>query len=213
MAQYTAGSEHVEQPAISAVANPIPLGMSAFAFTTALIGCIYAGFIVPFGGSTIALAAMAAIIYGGIVQILAGMWEFRRDNTIAATLFTAYGGFLVAFGLAFVPTLGVASALTHAGVLHTALGLFFLCWTIFSAVLFVGSLRTNIAFLIVLLLMFVSFLLLTIGELAGASTILLIIGGWVGIVSALVAWYVALAGMVNGGHSIFRLPTGAMTME
>ncbi len=61
--------------------------------------------------------------------------------------------------------------------------------------------------------MFLSFLLLTIGELAGASAILLVIGGWLGIVSALVAWYVALAGMVNGGHSVFRLPTGAMTME
>jgi succinate-acetate transporter protein len=213
MAQFAAGTEHVEQPEVSAVANPMPLGMSAFAFTTALIGCIYAGFIVPSGGSSIALAAMAAIIYGGIVQLLAGMWEFRRDNTIAATLFSAYGGFLIAFGLAFVPTLGVASALTRAGVLHTALGLFFLCWTIFSAVLLLGSLRTNLAFLIVLALMFLSFLLLTIGELAGASAILLVIGGWLGIVSALVAWYVALAGMVNGGHSVFRLPTGAMTME
>lgn len=207
MAQYTADTAHVE-PVVHAVASPVPLGMSAFAFTTAIVGCVYAGFILPAVGTGITLAAAAALVYGGIVQLLAGMWEFRKDNTLAATIFSAYGGFLIALGIILMPTLGVLTALNHAGVLHQALGLFFLCWTIFSAVLFLGSLRTNIALLIVLALMFLAYLLLTIGELAGASTVPLIIGGWLGIVCALVAWYTALAGLLHSANSMFRLPMG-----
>ncbi len=107
MAQYTAETAHAA-PAVSSVADPIPLGMSAFAFTTAILGCTFAGFILPGVGAGISLVVAAALFYGGIVQILAGMWEFRKDNTIAATIFSAYGGFLVAFGVVFL--LGSASS-------------------------------------------------------------------------------------------------------
>ncbi|QBD81650.1 hypothetical protein EPA93_39045 [Ktedonosporobacter rubrisoli] len=209
MAQFTAESAHAE-PVAGEIANPIPLGLSAFAFTTAIIGCVFAGFILPGVGAAISAAAAAAVVYGGIVQILAGMWEFRKDNTLAATLFSAYGGFLVALGVVLMPTLGIASELNRTNALHPALGLFFLCWTIFSAVLFLASLRNSLALLITLALMFLSYLFLTIGELTGASTGLLIIGGWLGIVCALVAWYTALAGILHSANSTFRLPIGAL---
>jgi len=207
MAQYSAETAHTE-PAVSSVADPIPLGLSAFAFTTAILGCTFAGFILPGVGAGISLVVATALFYGGIVQILAGMWEFRKDNTIAATIFSSYGGFLVAFGVVFLPGFGIFQALNGAAILHPALGLFFLCWTIFSALLFLGSLRTNLALLIVLLLMFLSYLFLTIGELAGASVGLLIIGGWLGIVCALVAWYTALADMLRSAEGAFKLPMG-----
>jgi len=207
MAQYSAETAHPE-PVVSSVADPIPLGLSAFAFTTAILGCTFAGFILPGVGAGISLVVAAALFYGGIVQILAGMWEFRKDNTIAATIFSSYGGFLAAFGVVFLPAFGIFQALNSAAILHPALGLFFLCWTIFSALLFLGSLRTNIALLIVLGLMFLSYLLLTIGELAGASVGLLIIGGWLGIVCALVAWYTALADMLRSAEGAFKLPMG-----
>ena len=207
MAQYTAETAHTE-PAVSSIADPIPLGLSAFAFTTAILGCTFAGFILPGVGAGISLVVAAALFYGGIVQILAGMWEFRKDNTIAATIFSAYGGFLVAFGVVFLPGFGIFQALNRGAILHPALGLFFLCWTIFSALLFLGSLRTNLALLIVLALMFLSYLFLTIGELAGASVVLLIIGGWLGVACALVAWYTALADMLRSAVGAFKLPMG-----
>ena len=207
MAQYTAETAHTE-PAVSSVADPIPLGLSAFAFTTAILGCTFAGFILPGVGTGISLVVAAALFYGGIVQILAGMWEFRKNNTIAATIFSAYGGFLAAFGVVFLPGFGIFQALNRGVILHPALGLFFLCWTIFSALLFLGSLRTNLALLIVLALMFLSYLFLTIGELAGTSVVLLIIGGWLGVACALVAWYTALADMLRSASGAFKLPMG-----
>jgi hypothetical protein len=191
------------------IANPIPLGLGALAFTTAVLGCSYAGFIVPSLRTGLSVVVAAALFYGGIVQILAGMWEFRRDNTIAATIFSSYGGFLVAFGVLFLPSFGLTSSLSVNG-LHAALGLLFLCWTIFTGVLFLGSFRTSIAMLLVLALLFLSFLFLTIGQLASANTVLLAIGGWIAIATAIVAWYTAWAGMLNTTNSPYKLPLGMM---
>lgn len=209
MAQYSAptSTEHTT-PVVTGIADPVPLGMSAFAFTTAVLGCAYAGFILPGAGAGLSLVVAVALIYGGIVQILAGMWEFRKDNTIAATIFSSYGGFLAAFGVVFLPGFGVLNALTRASIMHPALGLFFLCWTIFSGLLFLSALRTNVAMLLVLALMFLAYLFLTIGELAGAMDVLLIIGGWLAIVSALVAWYTALADILRSANGAFQLPMG-----
>jgi succinate-acetate transporter protein len=210
MAQYVSpmGQEHAEATG-AAVATPIPLGLSALAFTTAILGCVYAGFIVPATADSLRIAIGAALFYGGIVQILAGMWEFKKDNTIAATIFSSYGGFLVAFGVVFIPGFGIFAAIGNTALLHSALGLFFLCWTIFTGVLFLGSLRTSLALLLVLALLFLGYLFLTIGELAGGATTLLVIGGWLSIVCALVAWYTALASMLEATNGAFHLPIGA----
>lgn len=210
MAQYASQADHEQAESMASIANPMPLGLSALAFTTAVLGSVYAGFIVPSVGS-IGIAVAAALFYGGLVQLLAGMWEFRKDNTIAATIFSSYGGFLIALGVIFVPGFGILSALTIALAMHPALGLFFLCWTIFTGVLFLGSLRSSIALLIVLGLLFLSYLFLTIGELAGGNIPTLVIGGWLGIVCALVGWYTALAGMVNSANGTFRLPVGQLS--
>ena len=196
------------EPAVSTIANPVPLGLSAMAFTTAIIGCSYAGFIIPSIRAGTSLAIGAALFYGGLVQILAGMWEFRKNNTIAATIFTSYGGFLVAFGAVFMPGFGIFSILNNGALLHQALGLFFLCWTIFTGVLLLSSLRTNAALILTLLLLFIGYLLLTIGQLAGANTVLLAIGGWFAVACALVGWYTALAGMLDSTNSPVKLPMG-----
>lgn len=192
----------------SNIAHAVPLGLSAFAFTTALLGCVYAGFIVQSVGTNLSIAVGAALFYGGLVQILAGMWEFRRENVVMATVFSAYGGFLVAFGAIFVPVFGILDLLSRALSVHPALGLFFLCWTIFSAVLFLSAFRTNIAFLGMVGFLFLGFLFLAIGELAGGVFLFFAIGGWLAIISALLAWYAALAGLLAAGHSAFKLPVG-----
>ncbi|HZR42942.1 MAG TPA: acetate uptake transporter [Ktedonobacteraceae bacterium] len=210
MAQIGAERERVV-PVAGVSSNPAPLGMSALAFTTAIIGSAFAGFIVPARHSaSIGLAVAAALFFGGIVQLLAGMWEFRKENTLAATLFSSYGGFLIAFGAIFLPVLGI-NTLIPAGVVNPVLGLFFLCWTIFSAVMFIAALRTNMTLLLVLLFLFLSYLFLTIGELAGGNGPLLAIGGWLGIICALIAWYAALARLLESSNSPYRLPVGEMS--
>lgn len=208
MANIASQTEYAEERARD-VANPVPLGMITLAFTTALVGCSFAHFLVPTARTGIGLAVGAAIFYGGIVQILAGMWEFRKNNTIAATIFSAYGGFLLAFGVLFLPPFGLNTLFgADSTAFNHALGLLFLCWTITLGVLCLSVLRTNIALLSVLALLFLSYLFLTIGSFANANFPLLAIGGWLGIVAALVAWYAALAGIVQYTKSPFRLPMG-----
>ena len=99
MTQYATqtGQEQRAEHMVSSIASPIPVGMIALAFATAIIGCAYAGFIIPSDRASTSLAVGAALFFGGIVQILAGMWEFRHDDTNPATIFTSYGGFLIAF--------------------------------------------------------------------------------------------------------------------
>ena len=199
--------EQAESVAIP-VADPVPLGMGALAFTTIVLGCYYAGFIVPSFAPGVRVAISAALFYGGIVQFLAGMWEFRKANTMAATIFSSYGGFLVALGAIFIPGAGIFGAIGGVGIYNAVLGLFFLTWTIFSAVLFLGALRTNMALMLVLFLLFLGYLFLTIGQFAGGNAALLHIGGWLLILCALVAWYTALADLLRAAHGPFQLPMG-----
>lgn len=217
MAQYAtrtpAQDERVESVAID-IANPAPTGWGAFAFTTALLGCAFASFIVPYVvDSSIRVALGAALFYGGIIQVLAGMWAFRRGQTVTATIFSSYGGFLAALAVIFIPGFGLYNVLSSASLIHPALGLLFLCWTIFSALLVIGSLRTHVAMTLTLVLLFLSYLLLTIGQLAAANGILLHIGGWLGIACALVAWYTALASMLRSANGRFMLPVGRVESE
>ena len=180
-----------------AVANPAPLGLSAFALTTFLLSSTNAGLILP--AVTGALAVIAtALFYGGIAQILAAMWEFRNGNTFAATAFTSYGAFWLAVGYSIQNKLILSP---------TAFGYFLLGWTIFTGIMLLGSLRSNWALIAVFAALFLTFLSLAVAELGGGSTFG-ILGGWLGILTALLAWYTALAGLL-GKTGMFSLPVGA----
>ncbi len=201
----------LDQAVVTNVASPAPLGLNVLAFTTAIIGCFYAGFIVPFEATGIRTGLAAMLLVGGIILVLAGMWEYRKNYMVPATIFTSYGGFLAALGLTFMPNLGILSALTSGGVLHRALGLFFLCWAIYTAVLFLGALRTaNLSLAVTMLVMLAAYVLLTIGQLASNNTVLNMVGGWLAIVTAIVAWLAALASIVttSSTQAVFRLPLG-----
>ena len=116
MAEYTSGTAQERTASmVSSIADPVPLGLSALAFTTAILGCSYAGFIIPSSTASLSIAVAAALFYGGIVQILAGMWEFKKDNTVAATIFSSYGGFLVAFGALVTEIAGAVAVPVQAG--------------------------------------------------------------------------------------------------
>ena len=148
-----------------------------------------------------------AIFYGGMVQILAGLQEFKAGNTFGATAFCSYGGFWLALGLVLLPPTGLAAALVKEGSLATALGVFLLGWTIFTVLMFFATLRSSLALMAVFFFLALTFLALTIGWLAGPSTAWIQIGGWLGIITALIAWYTALAGVLAAGKAMFTLPT------
>ena len=179
-----------------AVANPGPLGLSAFALTTFVLSATNAQLIPPVSGLAIVLGM--ALFYGGIVQILAAMWEFRNGNTFAATAFASYGGFWLAVGYSIQNKLILSS---------TAFGYFLLGWTIFTGIMLLGSLRINWALMAVFAFLFLTFLALTVAELGSVSS-LSTIGGWLGIITALLAWYTALSGVL-GKTGMFSLPVGS----
>jgi uncharacterized protein len=202
MAQL-ASEQTAPATAASAIANPAPLGLCAFALTTFVLSSLNAGWF-PAGATNIIVGL--ALFYGGIAQILAGMWEFKTGNTFGATAFTSYGAFWMALGFIFVPGSGILAGIPAADV-HPALGVFLLAWTIFTGVMFLGTLRTTVALITVFGFLFLAFLSLAIGEL-GLSANAHQIGGYLGVITAALAWYTALATMTNSTKSAFKLPVG-----
>jgi succinate-acetate transporter protein len=190
MAQFAAETERAE-PVAAVAANPAPLGLCAFALTTFILSSANAGL---FTGAAVVIGA--AYFYGGLAQLLAGMWEFRAGNTFGATAFSSYGAFWLA-----------AAVLLQFKLIpnDTAFGFFLLGWTIFTGLMFLGTLRTNLALMGVFFFLFLTFLVLAIGAL-GAGPALTVLGGWLGIITAIIAWYTALAGLLASGKSAFTVP-------
>ena len=184
-----------------AIADPGPLGLSAFAMTTFVLSVFNANII-----GTLALVGVVlplALFYGGAVQILAGMWEFRKNNTFGALAFSSYGAFWIAFAwyLRYVaPGLPTARE-------HEATGLFLLAWTIFTAYMLLASLGTTKVLTAVFAFLFATFVVLTIGFLAAPPNATVIkAGGVLGLITAGLAWYHSAAGVTNATLGRTLLP-------
>jgi succinate-acetate transporter protein len=180
---------------VDGIADPGPLGLGAFAMTTFVLSVFNAG-LLPTALEPVVLPL--ALFYGGFGQLLAGMWEFRKANTFGAVAFTSYGAFWLSFA-AYVKFIAPGLPAASAGA---ATGLFLLAWTIFTAYMTVGALRVSGAVAAVFVALTLTFLLLTIAELAGAASIGTV-GGWLGIITAILAWYASAAGVIN---STWRRP-------
>jgi succinate-acetate transporter protein len=208
MALYAA--EEGAQTVAPAVANPAPLGLSAFALTTFVLSCSNAGFLFPSVASGATVVVGLAFFYGGLMQLVAGIQEFRAGNTFGATAFCSYGGFWMALGFVLLPVTGILASLVSAKAVSQGVGVFLLGWTIFTALMFIATLRLNGALVLVFGLLTLTFLALTIGWLGGLGTgtftTWVQIGGWLGIVTALAAWYTALAGVL-ASVKLVNLPT------
>jgi uncharacterized protein len=195
--QTTAGTSAAAAP--PAVANPGPLGLAAFALTTFVLSMFNAGLVSEKGLPVVFGLTLA---YGGLAQFMAGMWEFRTGNTFGATAFTSFGAFwisywlLVHFYLAKIP---------EADAGH-AVGLYLIAWGIFTSYMFVASLRTTGAVAAVFILLAATFFILGIGEAGGTSGIVKL-GGWVGLATALVAWYASFAEVTNATYGRVVFPT------
>ena len=189
-----------DRPIVTApAADPAPLGLAAFALTTFLLSAANAGWMSAASGDAWLGYAFA---YGGLCQLLAGMWEFRNRNVFGATAFSTYGGFWIGLGLwalLVAPTAG-----TKAG--HDV-GWILLAFAIFNTYMLLWSTMVNGAVFAVFLTLELTEIILFIGNFAGSSGIVKF-GGYVGVLTALVAWYASAAGVVNGMRGTPFLPVG-----
>jgi len=146
-----------------------------------------------------------AYFYGGLCQLLAGMWEFACGNTFGATALSSYGGFWLSWAVIVTPSFNVVAGYTDAAMLHNALGFYLMAWFIFTFLMFVCTWRATLAFVFLFFTLDMAFLFLAIGELAGSPACGKA-GGWFGLLAAFTAWYCALAGLLTKDNSFFLLP-------
>lgn len=179
-------------------ANPAPLGLAAFALTTFVLSATNAGFI---GGSSVEVVVALALAYGGLAQLLAGMWEFRNGNTFGATAFSSYGAFWLSYA-AFVWFFASNLKTADAG---GALGTYLLAWGIFTFYMWIATLTHARPVMIVFLLLWITFLLLAVAEFQ-ANTSIKQLGGLVGIVTAIAAWYASAQTVINQSFGRKVLP-------
>ena len=193
------GPTDAPQTVASRVADPGPLGLAAFAMTTFFLSTVNAGLVpASVSGGVLALA----FFYGGIAQVLAGMWEFVKGNTFGATAFASYGAFWLAVW--YLLDRGVLAGMgADEG---KGFGLFLLGWTIFTFYMFICSINTSGVLIAVFGALTLTFLCLTIGAF-GAHTGITKLGGWLGLITAVLAWYGSMAGVLNSTAKRVVLPT------
>jgi hypothetical protein len=191
-------------------ADPAPLGLAGFALTTFLLSAANAGWMTKATGDAWLGYAFA---YGGVAQLLAGMWEFRNRNVFGATAFSTYGGFWI--GLALWALLvapppagaGPLAVAAHAAAAQKDLGWIALAFLIFNTYMLLWSTQVNVAVFGVFLTLEATEILLVIGNLAANSSIVKA-AGYVGVLTAAVAWYTSAAGVINGMRAAPFLPVG-----
>ncbi len=188
----------VQPTAVVTKADPAPLGLAAFALTTFVLSVTNAGLI---GASSVQAVLALALAYGGLAQFMAGMWEFRNGNTFGATAFTSYGAFWIAFAaflFLFAPGM-------KAGDAAGAAGTFNLAWGIFTAYMWIATLRHAWPVMVVFLLLAITFFVLAAGAYTSNTTINHI-GGYIGILTAIAAWYASASSIINESFGRQVLP-------
>ncbi|KXG49145.1 GPR1/FUN34/yaaH protein [Penicillium griseofulvum] len=200
-------------PKLRKYANPAPLGLSGFALTTFVLGCINMG---TRNITEPNMVVGVAYSYGGLVQLLAGMWEMAAGNTFGATALSSYGGFWIALGITFTPGFQIMSELQKADngstdMFYDSYGLFLMGWFAFTFLLLTCTVKSTAVFFSLFLSVDVAFLLLGLGHLHRDShgmpnPQILKAGGLFALIAAFLAWYSALAGIADDSNSFFIIP-------
>jgi succinate-acetate transporter protein len=192
-------SELRTAPPVAALANPAALGLGGFALTTFVLSTHNAGL-----APNLTWVGLA-FFYGGLAQFAAGMWEFKTGNTFGATAFSTYGAFWLS--LATFVILLLAGKVPEKDV-TTDLGWFLLSFAIFNTYMLIWSARTNMATFLVFLTLEITEVVLFIGFFGGNESIIHL-GGWIGILTAAVAWYTSAAVVGNSMRPTPILPVGS----
>jgi uncharacterized protein len=177
------------------LANPAPLGLAGFAFTTWMLSMHNAGW---FTGDAVPLVLALAFAYGGTAQVLAGLLEFPRGNTFGLVAFTSYGAFWWSFAL-FVEFFA-------AKVPGAFVGWYLFVWGVFTFYMWIATFRANRAVQLVFLALWITFALLAFG--VWFAPILSKLGGYVGLVTAVLAFYLSAAEVINESYGKTVLPIG-----
>jgi uncharacterized protein len=190
-------------PVVSAIANPAALGLGGFALTTFVLSTHNA---FPNSAPDLTWVGLA-FFYGGLAQFAAGMWEFKAGNTFGATAFSTYGAFWMS--LAFFLVLALWGKVPGADV-GKDVGWFLLAFAIFNTYMLAWSMRVNVSVFLVFLTLEITEILLFIGNFNGdlAGKGLIGLGGWMGIITAIVAWYGSAAVVANSMRPKPILPVG-----
>ena len=196
----TAGTS--ASPATWVPANPAPLGLAAFGITTLVLSVMNAN-LVSFAHDLPIVLGMA-LAYGGIGQLLAGMWEFRAGNTFGAVAFTSFGAFWISFF--FLVTFDLAKVTGGAAAVNAGLGLYLWAWAIFTAMMFLCSFTATRGVQLVFLLLTLTFIFLGIGNSGGTAS-MIHVGGYLGIATAAAALYTACGEIMAQvyGHDVLPL--------
>ncbi|PPQ35197.1 transcriptional regulator [Rhodopila globiformis] len=179
------------------LANPAPLGLTGFALTTWMLSMVNAGW---FGGAAVPMVLATAFAFGGTAQFAAGLMEMPRGNTFGFVAFCAYGAFWWAFAL-FVQFF-------HTGVPAQFVGWWLAAWGVFSLMMWFGSMAANRVLQMVFLALWITFFLLAASDLFGMAN-LKMYGGYGGLITAVLAFYLASAEVINETHGRTILPIGA----
>jgi succinate-acetate transporter protein len=181
-------SRELASEQVRMIADPAPLGLGAFALTTFVLSLVNAGVM---DSTTEPVVLGLALAYGGVAQILAGMWEFRKGNVFGATAFTSYGAFWLSFW-AYVTFYAKQVPAENHG---QAAGWYLMAWAIFTTLMVIAALRTTLVLAVLFAILAVVFFLLSFGALA-SNPGLTKVGGILGLATAAVAWYLCLAGVM-----------------
>lgn len=196
------------KPSLRKFANPAPLGLCAFALTTFVLSIINAN---ARGVSTSNVVVGLAYAYGGLVQLLAGMWEMAVGNTFGATALSSYGGFWISYAIIETASgFGIVEAYASAQELHNALGFYLIGWFIFTFLILLCTLKSTVAFCLLFVFVDMVFLLLAIANFQAADGHSAVgitkAAGIIGLLAAFFAWWCAFAGIADKTNSFFTIP-------
>ncbi len=180
------------------VANPAALGLGGFALSTFILNLVNSGLV---AGSSLGIVMPMALAYGGLAQLLAGMWEFRRNNIFGATAFSSFGAFWI--GLASFEILSWAGIITDVPKEGVAIAL--VAWGIFTFYATIASLREPKAITWIFITLTILFFLLAWGEF---NSTVHTVAGYEGLLCALIAWYSSAGVLINSMFEKELVPLG-----
>lgn len=180
------------------IGNPGPLGLCAFAMTTFVLSAVNTGA----GGLHIPnVVTGLAFFYGGAAQLVAGLFEIAIGNTFGATALCSYGGFWLSYAAILTPSFNVFQGYAdHKDQIANSIGIFLIAWFIFTFVMWLFTLKSTVAFSSIFGFLWMTFLLLAIGEFRENKHVTTA-GGVFGFITAFIAWYNAWAGMATPQNS------------
>jgi len=190
----------LSEPNRNVPANPGALGLGGFALSTFILNIVNAGLV---DAGTIGIVMPIAMLYGGLAQFMAGMWDVRRGDIFGATCFSSFGAFWM--GLALFFFFKLAGVQAFVDVPPAGIAVVLIAWGIFTGYATIASLKLPKAVTWVFVTLTILFFLLAIGEF---SPIVHKIAGYEGILCALVAWYSSAGILINTVHGRTIFPLG-----